>query len=130
MVQVQLINRNRWLTVQTEFQPQVSSQLPAPVQGSSQQSYQLALLSACVRSTLGEVLLHSGLHQTTAHDDTQDRLNLTTDLTSFLPSSLCLLLAQPVTPLRLHVPVSMSSSSISALMSRSLTPAPWAPKAS
>lgn len=61
---------------------------------------------------------------------TQDRLNLATDLTSCLPSSLCLLPAQSVTPLRLRVPGSLSSGSSSALTSRSPTPAPRVPEAS
>lgn len=61
---------------------------------------------------------------------TQDRLSSATDLTSCLPSALCLLLAQPATPLRLHVPGSLSSGSSPALMSRSPTAAPRVPEAS
>ena len=45
------------------------SRLPL-LQGSPPQSYQAALLWACVRPTRGEVPLHSALHQTPAHDDT------------------------------------------------------------
>lgn len=61
---------------------------------------------------------------------TQDRLSSATDLTSCPPSALCLLLAQPATPLRLRVPGSLSSGSSPALMSRSPTPAPRVPGAS
>lgn len=54
------------------FQPQLSPQAGASVPGSPPQPFQVARLAASTHSAVREFLLHTALHQSSAHTDTRE----------------------------------------------------------